>query len=156
MEGSSMSFVDDLNKKITPGELIQLEEIWIKEYVDNIMPIIESECWEHKEDHNLRMYLGKDVWEGNYILVPKIEDAYIFDGLTRSGLDKTATKPLDTRKMIKCFEERLIKLGFENFTVQMIPIQGYKHVQIGKTFFGNIKYKKVPKTDYKLYFELVW
>lgn len=151
-----MSFVDDLNRRVSNEELIKEEEKQIERDLDNIISVIKGECWSRRYVHKLKGYYGWDGWDNKNILVQEFENAVTFNGIFRSSYDSLASKPFDTSKFVASLEYSLRKLGFEKFQVKLIPVTRYEKVENGTGILGNKKYKEITKTDYKLYFELEW
>lgn len=153
-----MSFVDDLNWKMSDNELAEEEDKAIKVYVSNIISAIKKQCMENRDKNALRGYFCREngweyQWEG---LRPGAKSAVTYSGIFISEKDDRVSKSLNIDRFIFLLRDEIKKLGFEDFKVKAIPFTNYYKEYNGKSIFGNARYKNIERTDYNIYIELKW
>ena len=114
--GNYMSFVDDLNKRVSYDELLEAEEKYIKNYSLQVLNAIKYSCLENKTKHSLSGYYGKRDYTDNDEIVDDEEDASCRTLKGTISVD-TEQKVLDLKKFKKVFSEGIKELGFTQYQI---------------------------------------
>ena len=145
-----MSFVDDLNKRVTYAELQQAEEKYIERYTASILDAIKRSCTENKTKHFLEGYYASHPYgySGNEIL----EDEEYAIRINKTVRLDTEKKELDLNKFRNKLNSGIKQLGFSQYQME---IKRYE-IKVKRKFFGMPYYEHKQTDDYVVWISLRW
>lgn len=152
-----MSFVDDLNRRVSKEELLQEESRCIERYTRSIIDAIKCSCTKNKTEHTLSGYYGRNDYEEYDEIVPMDKNSKRFSSSVALDTEK---KDIDINKFDRYLNKEISRLGFTDYEVKIIPRMHYKtgnKIPKGKNFFGKIIYEDELKPSYyQVWVKLNW
>ena len=149
--GNYMSFVDDLNKRVSYDELLEAEEKYIKNYSLQVLNAIKYSCMKYKTQHSLSGYYGRWDYADNDEILD--DEKYCYCRTLKGTISvDTEQKVLDLKKFKKVLSEGIKELGFTQYQIEIKP---YRY-QIEKKILGIRYYDYKETNDYIVWVSLKW
>ena len=149
--GKYMSFVDDLNKRVSYNELLKVEEEYINNFSSNVLNAIKYSCVNNKTKHSLSGYYGKLDYTDNDEIV---DDEEYCSCRTLKGTISVDTEQIGVslKKFENVLSEGIKELGFTQYQIEVKP---YRQ-KIKKKFLGIQYYDYKETNDYIIWVSLKW